>query len=345
MRAAGRRGRARLRVGWVAAGTLTARYPRYSALEASVAMRVANNACWIDRRSERLACELYRPRRRYDVVVFFKAMDERCQAEAARIRGYGGRVVFDANVNYYEIWGEYDIAATRPTEQQQRDAIAMTAAADWVVADSTYLLDIARKHNPRASWVPDNVDLALFPHTRTHTGSGRLRLVWSGIAQKAAPLLRVADALAGLAGAELVLVSNRPPEVLAELSRALPCSYVPFGLASYAKLLRGCDVIISPKHLVNGYELAHTEWKITLGMAAGLPAVASPQQSYVEAVGHHGGGRIVESVQEWRTALEELAGDPALRAALGRRARLTVEEHYATPVVARRYEEVLCGVV
>jgi glycosyltransferase involved in cell wall biosynthesis len=119
---------------------------------------------------------------------------------------------------------------------------------------------------------------------------------------------------------ELVVASNERPAELAELERVVPCRYVPFSLRGYARELRSCDVIVSPKRLVNGYELGHTEWKITLGMAAGLPAVASPQRSYVEAIEHRGGGIVADGAEEWRAALEQLR-DPAVRAELGERAR------------------------
>jgi hypothetical protein len=49
-------------------------------------------------------------------------MDVPSQAEAERIRASGGRVVFDANVNYYEVWGEY-APRTKPTAEQRSDAI------------------------------------------------------------------------------------------------------------------------------------------------------------------------------------------------------------------------------
>lgn len=336
-----RRGSSRVRVGWVAATTLDARLPSFRRLEAAVAMRIANNARGVMRLDPRIACEMYRSARRYDIVVFFKAMDESCQAEAARIQGYGGRVIFDANVNYYDIAGEYDIADTRPTPVQQRDAIAMTAAADHVVADSTNLLAVVQRHNASATWIPDNVDLERWVDPVRHRERERVRLVWSGIAKKAQPLLGIREALAQVPGCELVLVSNERPAALDGLAEALPCSYQPFTMRGYGRILRTCDVIISPKNLVNAYELGHTEWKITLGMAAGLPAVASPQRSYVEAIGHCGGGFIADTGAEWARALGALAGDVALRGDLGAKARQTVEEVYATPVVARRYLDVL----
>ena len=322
------------------ASSLDAERATFRGLPPPVAMRVANVARWIDANDRGFRNELYRRDRRYDVVVFVKAMSEAHLDVAERAQSAGARVVFDANVNYYEIWGEYDIADTRPTEQQQREAEAMTCLADWVVADSSYLLGVVRKLNERASWIPDNVDTALFRPGRRRDG-GPLRLVWSGMARKAKPLLLVKDALATLSDAELVVVSNEEPTEVGELRTAIPTRFVPFDLRSYARLLRECDVILSPKRLQNGYELGHTEWKITLGMAVGLPAVASPQQSYVEAIGHRGGGIVADSPEEWTAALARLAADRGLREAMGARALETVRERYATPVVARQYLDLL----
>src|SRR5262245_44394980 len=304
-------------------------------------MRIANIARWIGKNVPDVETEMYSRDRRYDIVVFAKAMDEDCRREAEKIQGYGGRVVFDANVNYYEIWGDYDIPDTRPTEHQQQEAIAMTELADSVVADSSYLLGVVQRHTGSAAWIPDNVDLGLFGARRRHENGDRLRLVWSGMARKARPLLSITDALATLPEAELVVVSESVPTELAELERSIPCRYVAFTPHRYAKTLRTCDVIISPKRLSNAYELAHTEWKITLGMAAGLPAVASPQQSYVEAIGHKGGGIVADGTDEWAEALRSLAADVNLRARLGSLAHETVVERYATPVVAAEYADVL----
>jgi glycosyltransferase involved in cell wall biosynthesis len=330
------------RVGWATAATLTAERATFRGLETSVAMRIANVARWLNRNTP-LRNEMYHRGRGYDVVVFVKAMDAGAQAEAERVRLQGARTVFDANVNYYEIWGEYDIRDTKPTDEQQRDASEMTRGADAVVADSTYILDVVRKLNDRSEWIPDNVDTRIFRPRDAHR-EGRLRLIWSGRSQKARPLTLLLEPLAGLDNAELVVVSDAPPPELESLSDVVRCRYEPFSLRGYARALRTCDAIVSPKRIVNAYEVGHTEWKITLGMAAGLPAVASPQQSYVEAIGARGGGIVADTSDEWRRAFEELR-DPWRRQELGDRARETVLERYATPVVARRYGDFLASVL
>src|SRR6185437_8490720 len=190
-----------IRVGW--ATSAWRHGPTYRSMPEPVAMRAANIGRWINRHRRGLRSELYRPSRRYDVVVFVKAMDAAAQAEAARIQNGGGRVVFDANVNYYEIWGDYELPNTRPTDEQQVDALAMTQLADWVVADSSYLLQVVRRRTDRASWIPDNVDIRLFRPPRQRTENA-LRVVWSGMAAKARPLLDLADALVAT-GAELIV--------------------------------------------------------------------------------------------------------------------------------------------
>ncbi|MEO8681149.1 MAG: glycosyltransferase family 4 protein, partial [Vicinamibacterales bacterium] len=329
------------RVGWVTYDSFPGRKKRFRDLDPFTGMRVGNVAQWMNAQRPDLVNEIYDSSERYDVVVFQKMMDARCQDEAARIRAAGGKVVFDANVNYYEIWGDYFVPGTRPTDTQQRDAIAMTTAADWVVADSTYLEGIIRKMNPRVTWIPDNVDMRIYGGRRIPQADHPIRLVWSGVGKKAAHLLLLTDVFAALPEAELVLVVDTEPDCLPQLERVVRCRIVRFTGRVYARTLAASDILISPKRLINAYEMAHTEYKISLGMAMGLPVVASPQPSYVEAIGHHGGGIIASSTDEWIGALRRLAASPELRAELGTRARQTVDEHYATPVVAAQYLSLL----
>lgn len=337
---------ARARIGWVTHQTLSTPSP-YSNTErlghlGSVAdMRISNNAKWMNEHGKALHNEIYDPNDKYDMVIFVKAMDQICQIEARRIQSYGGKIVFDANVNYYKIWGDYDIPSTKPTPQQQKDAIRMTQLADWVVADSTYLQSIISEFNPNVTWIPDNVNLSIFHGQRQHLDKTPITLVWSGVAQKAHHLLEIKDALRATNNIELVLVSNAPPSILAELAEVVPCRYIAYTNKKYAQTLLESDIIISPRRLNNGYVMGHTEYKITLGMALGLPAIASPQQSYKEAINHLGGGFIAEHAKMWVDSLTHLTTQTQVRAEMGAKARQTVREHYSTPVVAQRYLDLI----
>jgi glycosyltransferase involved in cell wall biosynthesis len=330
-----------LRVGWVTYDSFPRKKRSLRELDSFTGMRVGNVARWINAQTRDITNELYHPDRRYDVVVFQKMMDARCQAEAETIQAHNGKVIFDANVNYYETWGDYFVPGTRPTAEQHADAIRMTAGADLVVADSSYLAGVIHPINVRVSVIPDNVDMSVYGRARRHCTAHPVRLVWSGIAKKAVHLLSIVEALAALRDVELVLVVDTAPECLSELERAIRCRVVKFSDRRYARTLAGCDIMLSPKRLINAYEMAHTEYKISLGMGVGLPAVASPQPSYVEAIGHRGGGIVADTLDEWRDALIRLVSSPALRGELGGLARQTVLEQYATPVIAARYEMLL----
>ena len=328
------------RVGWVTYDSYPRTKRRLTELDSFTGMRVGNVARWMNHHTP-LANEIYDPSSRYEVVVFQKMMDERCQEEATRIQAGGGKVVFDANVNYYDIDGDYFVPGTRPTESQRRDALRMTTLADWVVADSSNLERVIRPINPRVTWIPDNVDMSVYQGQRAHAARDTVRLIWSGIGKKAAHLLEAVEAFKAIGGAELVLVVDSAPDCLPQLQQVIPCRVIRFSDRRYAKELLDADIIISPKRLANPYELGHTEYKITLGMAVGLPAVASPQPSYIEAIGDNGGGIIAATTGEWVDALTRLIGDASLRAELGARARQTVTARYETSVVARQYLSLL----
>ena len=175
-----------VQVGWITYDSFPRRKRRLSRLDPFTGMRVGNVARWMnEHHQDAILNELYVPGRRYDAVVFQKMMNRRCQDEAQAIQVRGGKVIFDANVNYYETWGDYFIPGTEPTAQQREDAIQMTRMADRVVADSTYLRDEIARLNPRVQRIADNVNMAVYGCTiRRHGPGNPVRLVWSGVAKR-----------------------------------------------------------------------------------------------------------------------------------------------------------------
>jgi glycosyltransferase involved in cell wall biosynthesis len=137
---------------------------------------------------------------------------------------------------------------------------------------------------------------------------------------------------------------NRLPEGqgtrLRELLADLHVTIHPFrDVPSLLALYRSGGVIISPRQLANPYNQSHTEWKITLGMAAGLPAIASPQPSYLdvaEIADHPKAVTICASDADWLDAFAEAMGDVDFedrsRASLD-----VVQRHYSSSVVAKMH--------
>lgn len=316
---------------------------------------------WIGRevnrdRSSGMHYELFRPWRRYDAVIFLKSMALRCAEHAHHLQKAGTKVVFEANVDYYtESDAMLPARHLRPTPEQRHQAVTMTEGSSGVIASSSHLAGICRKLNPRTFWIPDNIPRCFLPRLENQfSRTGILLPVWwSGMADKVADLLAAGESLRLLGNRIMLhLVTGDLKSALGRLeattARALESllSSVPHTIHRYRSipdLLRlytsAGGVIISPRGLENPYNQSHTEWKITLGMAAGLPAIASPQQSYLdvlERAADPSAVTICGSSEEWREALEA-AFEGSSHDLASNAARKTVEAHYLSEVVARKH--------
>jgi glycosyltransferase involved in cell wall biosynthesis len=73
----------------------------------------------------------------------------------------------------------------------------------------------------------------------------------------------------------------------------------------------------------------------------GTPVVARRRGPYPEIIGQSGGGLLFDDQDELRAALDRLAGDPALRAELSRRALRSFEEYWSEERGLRSYYDVI----
>lgn len=108
-------------------------------------------------------------------------------------------------------------------------------------------------------------------------------------------------------------------------------------------LIQGMDIGIMP--------LPDTPWargkcgyKLIQYMACGLPVIASPVGVNTEIVEHGVNGFLADSEAEWKTALDTLLGDLALRQGMGAAGRRKVEEHYSLQVWGPRVAQMLMAV-
>lgn len=66
----------------------------------------------------------------------------------------------------------------------------------------------------------------------------------------------------------------------------------------------------------------------------GIPSIASPAAEFLEAITDGVDGFIARTPEQWRDSILRLASDPALRAAMGEKARRNVLARYANPAIA-----------
>jgi len=315
-------------------------------------------------RSQRIAdYRLFAHGKFFDAVVFVKSMTEECHQLATRLRAEGTKVVFDANVDYYtEADGRNIPADLVPSAAQRRQAIAMTSLADLVMASSRHLAGVCAQYHAGAHWIPDNVNMRFVrPAVHSSVPSRTLSLWWSGMPQKVLDFLSIEDVLREFRNRiHLHLVTGDFHRGLAEMPIAsasrlralfadIPHTFHRFRSIRHLLELyaQGGGVVISPRFLDNPYNLSHTEWKITLGMACGLPAIASPQPSYLDVAVRCGFPRTVsicKTDEEWREAFgESLEGKDLEQKAFS--ARDVALRHYSTSVVAAEHADVLARLI
>lgn len=335
------RSRASVKVGWLPIGGREV--SEFTPLSGIRSGTIGN---WINKHDKSIYIERYNPSYLYDIVVIEKDPTEHSLQVLKLSQKKGSKVIFDSNVNYYESWGEFFVPKTKPKVSQIELAKVITEKADFVVADSTYIFEQVAKLNNNSMVIADAVDRSIFSGSCAYKERRKLRLIWSGIAQKSLHFRIIYEALRQCTEfIELLLVSNEEPYVFKDLQKCCDTSWVQYTNDSYASNLCDSDVIISPKdYNVNSYEMAHTEYKISLGMAMGLPVVASAQQSYLEAINHYGCGFIAETTEQWVDAFFQLKSSD-LRQNLGKRSKQTVDDFYSEEVISKKYANLLKSLV
>lgn len=271
---------------------------------------------------------------------------------ARQLKQRGTKIVFDCNVDYLTpASGAFYYEGMAPTEAQRASCVEMLALSDGVIADSSHIQKRLAAAHSRVTWIPDNVRDDMLSAKPRAARIGPLVLQWSGEAVKLFDLLVLKDVLPQFGSRiKLRLVTsdlaalNRWPvlqrEAFETFLGTVPHEIVPFTtLDDLMKLYDTSDVVLSPRFLDSSYNLGHTEWKITLGMARGCVALCSTQPSYLDVASRANGQgiRVCTSPDDWRAALNELLSD-SFDWASGRAAATdVVTKQYATSVIAEKH--------
>lgn len=310
---------------------------------------------YINKHVENCHYELYRPWRRYDVVIFLKSMGPRAHNLLKRLQEKGVACVFDANVNYFDNAGTEYYTSMLPSIAQGEEVLEMVQSASEVIADSEYINEQCRKYNPRTFWIPDVVDIDSAQFQHWSTDGSRLRLLWSGQAVKLFELLAAEEVLlAWKDRVDLILVTNDLvalqrlyPQVrkrLETLLSSLSVTIIPYqSINQLFSVYKDGGVFISPRHLDNSYNFGHTEWKITLAMACGRMVLCSPIPSY-ERVAERSNGlgiRVCKDMHTWNEAFEELLLGRVDWSSESTAARKVVEQHYSPAVISTNHLKVM----
>jgi glycosyltransferase involved in cell wall biosynthesis len=105
--------------------------------------------------------------------------------------------------------------------------------------------------------------------------------------------------------------------------------------------LRDVDVNLSPLVLDNGFNEAKSAIKWLEAALVATPTIASPTESFRDAIDDGRNGLLARTDDEWVAAIERLLEDDALRTRLGQRARRDALLRWSPHLQARRYLDIL----
>jgi glycosyltransferase involved in cell wall biosynthesis len=216
---------------------------------------------------------------------------------------------------------------------------SMTARhASLVIAGNEQLASWARQHTEQVVVIPSTIDTAYHLPRPVRRDPGRPVCVgWTGSVTTLPYLEALAPVLRDLQrdhGVRLRVIGDEHYRIEGAVVEALP-----WRRETEIADLQELDIGLMP--------LPDDEWargkcglKALQYMAIGIPAVMSPV-GVNPSIAEGGVGRLASTPAQWRGVLEELIGDPGLRAELGARGRDRVQRHYSVDAVAASWAQAL----
>jgi glycosyltransferase involved in cell wall biosynthesis len=273
-------------------------------------------------------------KRRRGVPFLFEIRDPWPEVPRALSRGFGG------------VPKPVLAAMGRLADAACREAAAVVALTDGMAETACI-----RGADPlRVSVLPQGADLDLFgPHVAPWRpeglAEGEVLAVYAGAHGAANGLDALLDAAALLRGAgiRLLLVGEggrKPALVARAAAEALPVSFLdPLPKPRLAALLAGADIGLLCLAPVPAFSEFSAPNKLAEGLAAGLPMVSNVPGRAARLLREGPCGVAVPpgDAVALAVALRRLAGDPALRATMGRAARRLAETRLDMRRIAARF--------
>lgn len=272
-----------------------------------------------------------------DVFVFNRWQDAEAQQLARDLRSQGKKIVVDLVVDYFSVsetkWGQ------PVTQSHVGDCLRMVEMADAITVASSAIQKSASEHHGNVSYIPDSINLQHFYGRKVHdeNSESELRLFWAGAAPKFDELLPLLPIISDL-NLELVVSTSDFFQTKKKLLKSgVKHKLHRWSYERFPEQILGGDVAISYRDTLSSYNRGHSSFKIMAPMSMGLPAVASPLESYREAT-MTGGGYIASDDHAWHNILEELSRNRSLLSSAGAKAA-EISEGFSTDAVAKMHRK------
>ncbi|MDI6846755.1 MAG: glycosyltransferase [Candidatus Bathyarchaeia archaeon] len=222
--------------------------------------------------------------------------------------------------------------------------------ADFVTVNGHYLLEYARSFNKNSTIINDPVDTMLFS-PKSRNNHNKVTIGWEGVPrnhyQNLSILIKPLSRLAKESDIKFKIVSYlgdpKVKQMFREIERFLEIDYGPnywVPLVKLPELISDFDIMVAPLQKTLWYE-GKSALRVSIGMAMGIPVVASPvgEQKYV--IKHGVNGFLAKNEEEWYQYLKILIEDEKLREYMGESGRKTVEKELSLQECGRKLNNVL----
>ena len=215
--------------------------------------------------------------------------------------------------------------------------------ADHVIASSPELADHCRglNRNRAATYITSSLDSERF-EPRREQANGQLTIGWTGTFSSRPYLDLLAPVLARLAKERTFRL-----RVIGNFDYQLPgvdLEVLRWSEAEEVDQLRGIDIGLYPLP-ADVWVSGKSGLKAITYMMMGIPCVATNVGTTPLIIEDGVNGLLATSQDDWFEALRRLIDDPAVRKAIGKRARADAVANYSRKAVAARYRAVLDAVM
>lgn len=286
-----------------------------------------------------ITCTVNEPDTDAQIVAFVRFQDQTAYRMATQYKAQGKKILFDLCVNYF---GD-SVAFERGygiSPERTEEAARMVACCDVVTCASQTIAERVRQEHSWVEYLSDSFDPRHFASVKAFEDFERptLRAIWSGSANKAyelepiLPLLRKKRI-------ELTLITDQPPRLRYPWilwKRAFPYRFFRWRYETFPHDILQGEICLSYREIEHSYNQGHSLFKVGVFLAQGVPVIASPVPSYLEAIEATGAGTICASLQEWEQAFDMVLEDRQMVKNWSRQARHILDA-YSTPVIAQNY--------
>jgi glycosyltransferase involved in cell wall biosynthesis len=224
--------------------------------------------------------------------------------------------------------------------------------ADYVTVNGHYLLHYVKNFNQETNIIHDPIDTEMFSPKKRNRDSDKIVIGWQGnakvhhenLAMLVKPLKKIGKEygnvkfkIASYLGDLTIKEMFSPLENIMEIDYGAEY-WLP--LKAFAELIYDFDILVAPLKNTMWYE-GKSALRVGIGMAMGIPVIASPvgEQKYV--VKHGVNGFLARNEEEWYNYLKMLIEDENLQRRIGREGRKTAEKEFSLEVNGERLYEII----